>query len=270
MGFNQLPEGYDAEKHGPQERQTEFASPEAKLAFDAKNLVEIARKQFERTGVQIEPITLAHREDDNIEALRIAIAEEQGATVEHKPAPELSPEQLWLGQLQARFDSLPQLHEGVQWIDVENSLKADHESMVKLQNLDSKGHYMNVFGEENGEFIFASAWNDYKQVSADHRNIVFDKQAQDNLARQFPDEICNGNATDIAEALGVDLADPKVHEQLRKAIQVNGWAWLKTDEDIRKVGVAFDGYRDRVFGTDPYSHVDDGSFRAALKVKKVA
>ena len=62
----------------------------------------------------------------------------------------------WLGDFKSRFDALPQLHKGVQWEDVEKSLKADPESMAKLQALDAKGHAMNVFGEEKGEFIFAS------------------------------------------------------------------------------------------------------------------
>lgn len=180
------------------------------------------------------------------------------------PALELSPEQLWLGQLESRFNLIPQLHEGVQWTDVEKSLKADPESMLKLQALDEKGHSVNVFGEENGEFIFASAWNNYEQVSKDHRNIVFDRKAEDDL--------CNGNATDIAKALGVDLADPRLQEQLIIAIQmqVNGWAWLKTDEATRKIGYAFGGYYDCVFNRYPYSHSKGCSFRAALRVKKIA
>lgn len=107
-------------------------------------------------------------------------------------------------------------------MDVETSLKADPESMRKLQALDEKGHKMNVFGEENDEFIFASAWGDYKEVSEDHRNIVFDAEAQRSLAENHPNETCNGNATDIAKVLGVDLADPKFNEKLIKEIR-GGW-----------------------------------------------
>ncbi len=52
MEFNQLPEGYDAEEFGPQKRQTEFDSPEAKLAYDAQNLVAIARKYLTLKGIK--------------------------------------------------------------------------------------------------------------------------------------------------------------------------------------------------------------------------
>lgn len=235
MEFNQLPEDYNAEKLGPQKRRTEFDSIEDKLANDAQGLIEKARVQSERLGTPVDPITFAQRKDDDIEALRAAIAKEQGAvnplasqrvepagTQPEATTLELTPEQKWFGDFQARFNALPQLHKGIEWADVEKSLKADPEAIRKLQILDEKGHSMNVFGEEGDEFIFASAWSDYEKVAADHRNIVFDAKAQKWLTDNYPKEKCNGNASDIAEALGVDLADKKFHKQLIKAIAVNG------------------------------------------------
>lgn len=194
---------------------------------------------------------------------------EEKAKAASKLDEPLTPEQQeqFLSGLKSRFDALPQLHEGISWTDVEKSLKAHPDAMLKLHALDEKGHAMNVFGEENGELIFVSGWNHYEKVSEDHRDIVFDKDAQDYLAKHYPNEICNGNAVDIAMALGVDLADPNFHEKLRKAIDVNGWAWLKTDAATRKTGFAFDGGYGvyRALASGPY---DDRSFRAALRVKK--
>jgi len=245
----------------------EFESTEEELSANAKGLIAKAKTQSETLGVKVDPITFAQRAGDDISALRAAILKEQGEVT--APTLELSPEQLWLGELQSRFNSLPQLHEGVQWTDVEKSLKADPESMRKLQVLDEKGHDMNVFGQENGEFVFASGWNNYEQVSADHRNIVFDQQAQDYLEKHYPAERFNGNAMDITKELGVDLADTKFHQQLIRAIQVNGWAWLKTDEAKRAVGCAFVGYFRGVNGDSADNHNASGSFRAALRVKKI-
>lgn len=184
---------------------------------------------------------------------------------------ELSPEQVWFEGFKKRFDSIPQLHQGIEWAEVERSLRADTEAMRKLQALDEKGHAMNVFGEENDEFIFVSGWDNYSEISEDHRNIVFDKAAQEYLERYYSEELCNGNAVDIAkEALGVELADPKFHEQLTRAIAVNGWAWLKTDEATRKSNRAFfgDACGDIRRGDASARHVS-GSFRAELRVKKV-
>ena len=180
--------------------------------------------------------------------------------------PEITPEQQWFGEFKASFDALPQLHKGVQWADVEKSLKADLEQLRKLQTLDEKGHDMNVFGEENGEFVFASGWSDYNKVSSDHRNIVYDLEGQKLAESQGYKPI--GNAVNIAVSMGADVADPKFHEQLRREVAVNGWAWLKTDAATRKAGDAFLGDS---YGFCRYCAYDErgyGSFRAALRVKK--
>lgn len=191
---------------------------------------------------------------------------------QHKSIP-ITP--TFLDILKTHFDALPQLHKGIQWTDVEKSLKADPESMRKLQTLDEKGHAMNVFGEENGEFVFASAWDNYEQVAPDHKNIAYDTEGQKLAEKQGYTP--NGNAVSIiAKIMGVKedeasnyLADPKFHEQLREAIDVNGWAWLKTDAATRKTGNAFDGDRDGIFKFRAGSYSDaGGSFRAALRVKK--
>jgi len=190
------------------------------------------------------------------------------ATSASESKKELTPEQIedWLGEFKTRFDALPQLHKGIKFAEVEKSLKADPESMAKLQALDAKGHAMNVFGEESGEFIFASAWDNYEKVSLDHRNIAYDLEGQ-KLAEKNGYKP-NGNAVDIAKAMGVVLADPNLHEQLRKAIAVNGGAWLKTDAATRKNGYALDGNSTGIYVSYALNHPDNGSFRAALRVKK--
>jgi hypothetical protein len=128
---------------------------------------------------------------------------------------------------------------------------------------------MNVFGEENGEFVFVSAWSNYREVSEDHRNITYDLEGQRLAEEQGSPP--TGNAVDIAKSMGVDLADPKFHEQLWNCVSVNGRAWLKTDDATRKTtGDAFCG---RGHGYDPRSassHIAYCSFRAALRVKKLS
>lgn len=183
----------------------------------------------------------------------------------------LTPEQQenFLSRLKVRFAALHRLHQDINWIEVEKSLKVDPEAMRILHALDEKGHDMNVLGEENGELIFVSGWIDYRNVSEDHRNIVFDKKAQDYLAKHYPMETCNGNAVDIVRALGADLADLNFHEQLRILTDANGWAWLKTDAVTRESGYAFGGINYVGFkGNDASNHGDNGSFRAELRVKK--
>lgn len=184
---------------------------------------------------------------------------------------ELSPEEMeavWFGEFKTRFDALPKLHKGISWVDVEKSLKADPESMAKLQALDEKGHAMNVFGEENGEFIFASAWDNFEKVSAEHRNIAYDLEGQ-KLAEKKGYKT-TGNAVDIVSLIGAGLADSSLHEKLRENVAINGWAWLKTDASIREAGYVFYGYYDGVRKNVEYDLNAACSFRAELRVKKLS
>jgi hypothetical protein len=55
---------------------------------------------------------------------------------------------------------------------------------------------------------------------------------------------------------------------LRKAVQVNGWAWLKTDASTRKAGIALYGNNNGIYIDYAFYYFDFGSFCAALRVKK--
>ncbi len=179
-----------------------------------------------------------------------------------KPEEVLSPESLWLGEFKTRFDSRPDLHPDIEWADVEKSLKADPESIGKLQVLDEAGFEMNVFRAKNdGEIQFRTAQTDVTKIAAKYRTIMYDEKAQTD----YPQYHANGNAVSIAASMGVELADGELYEQLR--VQ-KGWVWLKTDASSRKAGVAFCGVSfgfHRYFANYPY---DLGSFCAALRVKK--
>lgn len=252
----------------------------AQLAIDAKNLIKIAENQSAKLDKTVNPIDLARRKEDDIDALQAAIDKEQGAV---KPAVyavmeevELSPEQIWLNNFKTRFNDpkLSKLHEGIGWEDVERSLMADPESMRKLQAFDEKGHAMNVFGEDGDEFIFASAWSNYKEVSKDHRNITYDLEGQ-QLAERDGDTPTGNAVSIIAKIMGVKedeaeryLADPALHEKL-EVIGINGWACLKTDSANREYGIAFFGSASGIYHGLARSHGTGGSFRATRRVKKV-
>lgn len=74
MALNQLPEDYDEANLGPQKRRTEFESEEAKLAYDADNLIALAQKISREKGIAVSPESLITRADDDVNALRRAIA----------------------------------------------------------------------------------------------------------------------------------------------------------------------------------------------------
>ena len=173
-----------------------------------------------------------------------------------------------LASIKKRFVALPGLHPDIEWEDVQAALFNDLETLGKIKALDAKGHEMNVMEEDNGEFVFVSCWTDYNQVSPDHKNIVFDRVAQDRVAIRYPQESCNGNAVEIVNAMGAELADEKYHNQLRGVTDVNGWAWLKTDQATRKAGSARFGDLVGVGSYDANNHYVNGAFRSELRVKE--
>ena len=177
---------------------------------------------------------------------------------------ELSPEEIdqYLGEFKTRFDALPELHKGIEWADVEKSLKADPEAVRKLMELDAAGFEMNVFSAKNdSEIQFRTAQLDITQIAPEYRTIMFDKKAQTDS----PGSNVNGNAVDIAASMGVELADKELYEKLRVK---NGWVWLKTDVATRETGSAFNGDRVGVGSSGAGRHGVTGSFCAALRVKK--
>lgn len=68
--YNPLPEGHE----GEQQRRTDFESPEEKSAYDAENLISLAKEASKEHGVAVSPMDLITRKDDNFDDLRHAIA----------------------------------------------------------------------------------------------------------------------------------------------------------------------------------------------------
>ncbi len=225
------------------EKRAEFLQTYAEaLEFAAQN-PQIRETSFARCRElfnEIKPLVMALRED----------------------FPRLTKEQkAELKLLKANFDSLPDLHEGIKWEEVEKALIASPDAINKLMALDEKGHEMTVFGEKNGEIQFRSAQTDVTKIAEEHRTIMYDKKAQTD----YPHFNVNGNTEDLAKSMGVELADEELYEKLRVK---NGRVWLKTDAATRKTGYAFNGSYDGISKKFANYRNVIGSFCAALRVKK--
>ncbi len=172
--------------------------------------------------------------------------------------------QKWFDAFKGRFHALSQLHQGVEWDDVEKFLIAHPEVMKKLKILDDAGFEMNVFpSKNNGEIQFRAAQTNVAKIAMQYKNIIYDQRAE-----MFTSHPANGNAVDIAASLGVELADQKLYKQFPLE---HGRVWLKTHDDVRATGYALTG------GSDDYTpcweenasaHVIDCSFCPVLRVKK--
>lgn len=170
MEFNQLPDGYDESKFGPQKRQTEFDSLKVKLAFDAKNLIDKARESLKETGIDnatkeqvvsaIKLIVGSHRKDFN-KAIQGIDQTLEGAVTS----------KLYTEEDQARLARARSL-EGVRakyetFIDGLGLSVAD---TLKLKEMMSEANY--VIAVETAQELKASKIPTYEQIATELMNYA--------------------------------------------------------------------------------------------------
>jgi hypothetical protein len=181
----------------------------------------------------------------------------------------LSPKQReeLLGALQARFEKHPQRHGDLDWAKVKARLEVNPEKLWAIAEMERTGGEPDVVGHDkkSGEFLFV----DCAAQSPDARaSLCYDREALDGR-KKFPPKGC---VTEAATAMGVELLDEAQYFALQKLgeFDTKTSSWLKTPDDIRKLGGAIYGDRryNRVFighnGADSY--YSGRGFRGILRV----
>ncbi len=171
-----------------------------------------------------------------------------------------------LAILKARFELHPDWHEGVEWADVEQSLKANPEKLVSLQKMEDTG------GEPD---LLWMAYNDYyfgdssEETPRGRVNMAYSREAQMALPKG---EHCKGNVEDSALEMGVDVMDEIEYELLQglKAVDKHGQrSWLKTFHTDLGDGQALVGklgVKIEIEKRDPRFHRDFLGWRGVLRV----
>lgn len=172
-----------------------------------------------------------------------------------------------LASLQTRFEKNMSRHAKLDWAKVQARLEAHPEKLWSLAEMERTGGEPDVVGHDAkaGEYIFM----DCSQQSPEPRaNLCYDREALDGR-KKFPPKGC---ATELAEAMGVELLDEEQYHALQKLgeFDTKRSSWLKTPADVRKLGGALFGDRrfGRVFiyhnGADSY--YSGRGFRCVLRV----
>lgn len=181
----------------------------------------------------------------------------------------LSPDQksTLLNVLKTRFDKNPGRHPGLDWTEVQSRLEASPEKLWSLGEMERTGGEPDVVGmdQANGEYIFIDC---SVETPAGRRNMCYDRAALDARKEHKP----AGSAIDVAAAMGIELMTEEQYRGLQSlgSFDTKTSSWLKTPEQIRKLGGAIFGDRryDHVFiyhnGADSYYSVR--GFRGVLKV----
>lgn len=182
---------------------------------------------------------------------------------------ELSPKQLeeLLNTLKSRFEKNMNRHKGFEWTKVIARLEANPGKLWSLNEMERTGGEPDVVGfdKKTGEYIF---YDCSAESPKDRRSFCFDGEALRSRKEFKP----KNSAVDAAAEMGIDLLTEEQYRDLQKLgkFDLKTSSWIKTPDDIRKLGGAV--FCDRrynnvfVYHNGAESYYAARGFRGSLKV----
>jgi hypothetical protein len=150
-----------------------------------------------------------------------------------------------LGALKARFEKNMNRHKGLEWVKVQAKLEADPEKLWSLNEMERTDGEPDVIGydEKTSEYIF---YDCSVESPKDRRNVCYDREALESRKEAKPKD----SALDMAAAVGVEILTEEQYRALQKLgnFDTKTSSWLRTPDEIRKLGGA-------IFGDRRYDHV---------------
>lgn len=171
--------------------------------------------------------------------------------------------------LKKRFEENMNRHNGFEWTKVQTRLEDCGEKLWSLNEMERTGGEPDVVAQDGatGEYIFCDC---SAETPGGRRNICYDGKGQEERNKKgiFPE----GNAVDMAAAMGIELLTEEQYRELQKLgnFDLKTSTWLKTPSDIRKLGGAI--FADRRYGhvfvyhNSAPSFYSSRAFRGCLKV----
>lgn len=192
---------------------------------------------------------------------------------------ELSPEQasILLRTLRARFENKKNMEKGYlerEWNEIQAKLEANPEKLWSLNEMERTGGEPDLvdFDDTTGEYIF---YDCSAESPTGRRNCVYDRDAEKRLKKRHPEKEYNGNAVDMAAAMGIEILDPlQYRDKLQRLgeFDLNTHNWIKTPVHVRETNNAYYGSNSyhRAFVGKQWYYVDDPlistGFRGLLRV----
>jgi hypothetical protein len=145
--------------------------------------------------------------------------------------------------LETRFEENMNRHKGLEWAKVQAKLETNTEKLWSLNEMERTGGEPDVIGHDKktGEYIFCDC---SAQSPKGRVNVCYDREGQE--AREKKGIHPEGNAIDMAAAMGIELLTEEQYRELQKLgkFDTTTSSWVKTPSDIRKLGGAiFADYR---------------------------
>ena len=166
--------------------------------------------------------------------------------------------------LKGRFEQNMARHNNIKWEDVENKLKNHPEKVWSLFQMDETYGEPDVidFNAEEKVYIFADCCIESPR---DRRSLCYDKKAWEERKDNRP----INNVVDVATEMGVALMSEAQYRHLQTLgkFDLKTSSWIKTPENIRKLGGAIFG--DRRYDTVFTYHNGASSYYAARGFRAV-
>ena len=160
--------------------------------------------------------------------------------------------------LEKGFNENKNRHESLEWKKIEAKLKSNPEKLETLSKMEETGGEPDVvdFNENSGEYLFIDC---SVESPKERRSYCYDKDALDKRKENKP----KNNAIDVAKSFGIELLneDDYHHLQTLGNFDNKTSSWLKTPDNIRKLGGAIFG--DFRYGTVFIYHNGADSYYAA-------
>ncbi|MFN0215092.1 MAG: DUF4256 domain-containing protein [Saprospiraceae bacterium] len=172
-----------------------------------------------------------------------------------------------LKTLKARFEKNMGRHTGLEWPSIHKKLKEHPEKLWSLRVMEDTGGEPDVVGydEKTGEYVF---YDCSTESPKGRRSLCYDRQALESRKEHKPAD----NALDLAVDMGIEVLTEDQYRAMQKLgnFDTKTSSWLKTPDDIRKLGGAiFGDYRFGkvfVYHNGAESYYAARGFRGSLRV----
>ncbi|MFM8984206.1 MAG: DUF4256 domain-containing protein [Spartobacteria bacterium] len=169
--------------------------------------------------------------------------------------------------LQARFEKNTARHPNFEWNEVLARLESAPEKLRSLVEMERTGGEPDVVwrDENTGAFVFCDC---SPETPKGRVSVFYDRAGMDSRKEHKPAD----NATDMAAGMGAELLTEEEYLALQKLgeFDTKTSSWLKTPEDVRKLGGALFGDcrygRVFVYHNGAQSYFAARGFRCSLKV----
>ena len=182
---------------------------------------------------------------------------------------KLSPDQQsqLINILKTRFEKNSVRHENINWENVQKKLESNPEKLWSLHEMERTEGEPDVvaYDKKTDEYLFFDC---SAESPKGRRSLCYDRKALDSRKENKP----ANSAIDLANEIGIEILDEAQYRHLQSLgnFDLKTSSWVKTPEDIRKLGGAI--FCDKRYNTvflyhnGAESYYAARGFRGSLKV----